>query len=203
MANAKISALTALTGANVEQTADSLAIVDASVTTTKKILVSELAKALQVLATEQASTSGASITFSSIPAWVKKITVQFVGVSTNGTSNWLIQIGDSGGVEATGYLGASTDTTNSTAVTGANYTTGFGLRLANASNVMHGSVTLTLEDSANNTWVASGVLAASNSATCVLIAGSKALSATLDQVVITTVNGTDAFDAGAINILYE
>jgi uncharacterized repeat protein (TIGR02059 family) len=33
--------------------------------------------------------------------------------------------------------------------------------------------------------------------------GAKSLSATLDRVCITTVNGTDTFDAGSINILYE
>ena len=44
MADTKISALTALTGANVDAAADYLAIVDTSVTTTKKILVSELFK---------------------------------------------------------------------------------------------------------------------------------------------------------------
>lgn len=203
MADQKISALTALTGANVEHLADSLAIVDDSAATTKKILFSEVAKALEVLATEQATTSGTSITFSSIPAWVKKITVQFFGVSTNGTSNWLIQVGDSGGVETSGYLGASTDTTNGSAVTGANYTTGFGARLASAANVVHGSVTLTLEDASNNTWIASGVLALSSSASCVFVAGSKSLTAALDRVVITTVNGTDEFDAGAVNVLYE
>lgn len=43
MADTKISALTALTGANVDAAADLLAIVDTGVTTTKKILVSELA----------------------------------------------------------------------------------------------------------------------------------------------------------------
>ena len=46
MANAKISALTALTGTNVDTATDVLPIVDTSVTTTKKILVDELRIAL-------------------------------------------------------------------------------------------------------------------------------------------------------------
>jgi hypothetical protein len=33
--------------------------------------------------------------------------------------------------------------------------------------------------------------------------GSVTLSGTLDRVRITTVSGTDTFDAGSINILYE
>jgi hypothetical protein len=152
--------------------------------------------------TEQASTSGTSIDFTSIPAWVKKITIQFVGVSTNGTSNPLIQIGDSGGVENTGYLGASS-ALSAAAQDANNYTTGFGISSGAAANVLHGSVVLTLEDAANNTWVASGILAFSSAATTAHVAGSKSLSATLDRVRLTTVNGTDEYDAGAVNILYE
>src|SRR3954463_10310757 len=107
MANAKISALTALTGANVDTAADLLAIVDTSATTTKKILIDELRNAIgPVSATKQASTSGTSIDFTSIPTWVKKITVQLTGVSTNGTSPLIIQRGDAGGVEPSGYLGS-------------------------------------------------------------------------------------------------
>jgi len=83
--------------------------------------------------TAQASTSGTSIDFISIPAWVKKITVMFSGVSTNGTSAPLIQIGDSGGIENTGYLGSSTNISSSS-----NYTTGFGILSSVAANVFHG-----------------------------------------------------------------
>jgi hypothetical protein len=36
-----------------------------------------------------------------------------------------------------------------------------------------------------------------------LVSGSKVLSDTLTQVRITTANGTDAFDAGSINIIFE
>ena len=52
--------------------------------------------------TSQASTSGTSIDFTSIPSWVKRITLMFNGVSTNGTSNYQIQIG-SGSVTTSGY----------------------------------------------------------------------------------------------------
>lgn len=202
MADSKISALTALTGANVQQTADSLAIVDNSVTTTKKILVSELAQALEVHGTEQASTSGTSIDFTSIPAWVKRITIMFVGVSTNGTSNVIVQLGDSGGVEATGYLCSTSRIT--TVVSSENSTTGFAISITNsAASTRHGTVTLTMEDSSDFTWVATGVIGHSDTAHTNYMAGSKALSAALDRVRITTVNGTDTFDAGAVNILYE
>ena len=202
MADTKTSDLTALTGATVAQTTDVIPIVDTDATTLKKILVSELAKAIEVLATEQASTSGTSIDFTSIPAWAKRVTVQFVGVSTNGTSVPIVQIGDSGGLETSGYLGAAPQISTSSGTT--NFTTGFGLLNTWISSVIfHGTMVLTLEDATNNTWVAA--LSGSSSASAIAASGggSKSLSAALDRVSITTVNGIDEFDAGAINILYE
>jgi hypothetical protein len=157
-----------------------------------------------VLGTEQATTSGTSIDFTNIPSWAKKIIIQFVGVSTSGTSNLIIQVGDSGGVEDTGYLGATTTLTNGAAIQTANPTNGYGLTAAvAATSVLHGQLTLTVEDAANFTWVASGSVGHSDAASVSCGAGSKSLSAALDRVRITTSGGTDTFDAGAINILYE
>jgi len=51
--------------------------------------------------TAVASTSGTSIDFTGIPSWVKRITVMFDVVSTNGSAIILIQLGDSGGIETT------------------------------------------------------------------------------------------------------
>lgn len=202
MADAKISALAALTGANTDPVNDVFVIVDTSATTDKKIAVAEVAKAMHVMGTEQASTSGTSIDFTGIPAGVKRITIMFVGVSTNGTSHKLIQLGDAGGFEATGYSGASTTLSNGTP-SSTNYTTGFGIESSSASDALHGTITLTLENASAFTWTATGIIAASNGAGTWTSAGSKSLSAELTQVRITTVNGSDAFDAGAINIQYE
>ena len=152
-----------------------------------------------VSGTAVASTSGTSIDFTSIPSWVKRITVMFRGVSTNGASNYLIQIG-AGSVTTSGYLGTSTTVT--TGVGSIAFTTGFGIYNNNgAGNVFHGNVAITLQDS--NNWTASGVLGLSNVAGIQTTAGSLALGGTLDRVRITTVGGTDTFDAGSINILYE
>jgi hypothetical protein len=149
------------------------------------------------LGTPVASTSGTAINFTSIPAGTKRITVMFSLVSTNGTSNMMIQIGDSGGLEATGYTSASI-----TAATSDGETTGF--QVANgigAAELLSGSVRLTLVSSATNTWASSGAL--TNGGTVIVSAGDKSLSAALDRVTITTVAGTDTFDAGVINISYE
>jgi len=152
------------------------------------------------LAAEQATTSGTSKDFLNIPSWVTKIEVNFVGVSTNGTSNLLVQLGDSGGIEPSGYLGAGGAVLTSSATTVANYTTGFGINVTAVASVVHGTLTLTLEDASDFTWVASGSFGRSDTTQVQITGGSKSLSAALDRVRITTVNGTDAFDAGAINI---
>jgi hypothetical protein len=144
--------------------------------------------------------------FLSIPSWVKRITVMFVGVSTSGTSNIMIQIGDSGGVETTGYACNGTSLATSTIGT-ANFTTGFvmGDTASFAAAATHsGWYTLTLQDSTSNAWAGFGMVAAVGQVHNKIGAGSKAVSpGPLDRVRITTVNGTDTFDAGSINILYE
>jgi len=153
--------------------------------------------------TAVASTSGTSIDFTSIPSWVKRITVMFNAVSTNGTSLLQIQIGDSGGVETSGYNSGAATQASATLYT-ANVTTGFVLSVSNdgASSSRHGSYILSKLDGDN--WVGQGNIHESASYTIGYhCAGSKTLSATLDRVRITTVNGTDTFDAGSINILYE
>jgi hypothetical protein len=151
--------------------------------------------------TAVASTSGTSIDFTSIPSWVKRITVMLDAVSTSSTSNWLIQLGDSGGVENTGYISVGTFLGSSTS--GSNYTTGFGLPIGSSTHVEQGLIVLC--NLTGNVWTANGSFAGSGSAAGFIYstAGSKTLSTTLDRVRITTVNGTDTFDAGSVNILYE
>ena len=148
--------------------------------------------------TAQASTSGTSIDFTGIPSWAKRITVMFNGVSTNGTSNLLVQLGDSGGIETTGYVSAANYSTN----TNAPGTAGFFILYAipGAASTFHGCIIFC--NLSGNIWVMNGNMA-DNAERNSSSAGSKTLSDTLDRVRITTVNGTDTFDAGSINILYE
>jgi hypothetical protein len=153
-----------------------------------------------VSGTAVASTSGTSIDFTGIPSWAKRITVMFSGVSTNGTSPVQIQLGDSGGVETTGYLGSATRLGASTLVTN-NYTAGFTILTDAAVLALQGA--LTIANVSGNAWVCSGVLGASGGTSTFVTGSSKTLSDTLTQVRITTVNGTDTFDAGTINIMYE
>lgn len=152
------------------------------------------------LGTEQATTSGTTKDFTGIGSNVKRITINFFGVSKNGTDHYHILLGDSGGFETSGYLGASSSMAGSVATT--NFTAAFGIRDGLATTLMHGTITLTLEDAANNTWVASGVLSSSNASTSFLVSGTKSLSGTLTQVRIKFA-GSNSFDAGALNITTE
>jgi hypothetical protein len=187
--------------ADANVTVDKLA---SNAVTTVKILDANVtpAKLSQplTLSTAQNSTSGTSIDFTSIPDWVKKITIMFSAVSTNGGSNILIQIGDSGGFENTGYSSVGGDSGASLS-----NTTGYILtRLQTASSSMFGHCVLTNIN--GNTWVESSVLSYTDStygSILSLSGGTKTLSDKLDRIRITTVAGTNTFDAGVINIMYE
>jgi len=152
-----------------------------------------------VSGTAVASTSGTSVTFTSIPSWVKRITLMLNGVSTNGTSNPQIQVG-SGSVTTTGYSCVGSVIGVSSAASGS-YTTGFVTRGNQASNVFNGNFVLT--NITGNTWTGSGFFANTVVPETQYTSGAIALSGVLDRIVFTTVNGTDTFDAGSINILYE
>lgn len=154
-----------------------------------------------VSGTAVASTSGTSIDFTGIPSWVKRITVMFNGVSTSGTSPIQVQLGDSGGVETTGYTSGIGGVANSAATSYVTSTSGFLSTVGiAAANISSGLVTICTLGS--NIWTYNSVLS-SNSNINSIGGGVKTLSDTLDRVRITTVNGTDTFDAGTINIMYE
>ena len=194
----------AVTTAKIEDDAVTTAKIDDDAVTTAKILDANVtpAKLSQpyTLATAQASTSGTSIDFTGIPSWAKRITVMFSEVSTSGTNDVLVQLGDAGGIENTGYVSTSNIYNNASGTAGANRTDGFAVYYASSTHLLTGHMLLTKIDA--NSWVSSH---AGKLVTTGVIggAGSKTLSDTLTQVRITTVNGTDTFDAGEINISYE
>lgn len=158
-----------------------------------------------VSGTIQTSTSGTSKDFTGIPSWVRRVTVMFNGVSASGTSGWLVQIGGAS-FETSGYVSSATFTGASSG--GTSSTAGFfALPTAAGSgvNIYTGMVTLALLDSATNTWLHQTVAGLNQSGTIYSVqgGGSKAITGALARVRITTTNGTDTFDAGTINILYE
>ena len=151
-------------------------------------------------ATAVASTSGTSIDFTSIPSWVKRITVIFQGVSTNGSSAYLVRLGTSGGVVTSGYVSSGNQLNPTSSSTSS--TAGFNFVIDSAGYICTGNIVF--NNISSNTWVASYTLSLTGVATGSAVGGGQiALGGTLDRVRITTVNGTDTFDAGSINILYE
>lgn len=150
------------------------------------------------LMTPVATTSGNTHDITGIPAGVRVIIVTLAGVSTSGTSNLAIQIGDSGGIESSSYVsivsdigGSASSTTSAFLVTNS----------ITAATLVTGTVTLTLHNSSTNTWIATGTLI-EDTVSVITMAGRKATSGTLDRIRL-TMAGADTFDAGAINVAYQ
>lgn len=150
--------------------------------------------------TSQATTSGTSFDFTSIPSGTKRITMNFLGVSLDGSDSPLIQIGDSGGIETGSYVSNSIQHLGGGAHSAnASSTSGFIIIQSNATYELTGRLVLELIDSSANTWIATfngfgGVHVTGT--------GSKSLSGTLDRIRLTRA-GSDDFDAGSVNIIYE
>ena len=148
-------------------------------------------------ATAVASTSGTSINFTSIPAWVKRITVMLNVVSTSGTSNLQVQIG-AGSVDTSGYTSV-TQMPGLAATSTAAFLITTQLNTAADTN----SGVMTLVTMGSNIWQETCICRDIGNNVIAYGQGVKTLSGTLDRVRLTTVNGTDTFDAGSVNILYE
>jgi hypothetical protein len=174
---------------------------DQSLVTDGTGVLSFASRSRLVRATAVATTSGTSIDFTSIPSWVRRITVVFTSVSTSGTSPVQIQIGDSGGVETTGYTGTAVAITSSSTLSIASYTSGAVLIGLLTTTVRSGSMVITNID--GNQWQFSSIHTNDDVAFLGWVSAIKTLSATLDRVRLTTINGTDTFDAGLANIIYE
>ena len=67
---------------------------------------------------------------------------------------------------------------------------------------VQGSIVLTLLDASTNTWICNGAAAHYAGNTVANTIGSKSLAGVLDRVQLWA-GGTDTFDAGKINVMYE
>ena len=187
-------------GANITTAAGDSAIVRADTTANMKVVAytkangAPIAAAGWTFAPPQAATSGGSLDFTGIPATVQEIVVLGKDVSLGGTDNLLVQIGDSGGVETTGYTSISGDISNNVSSTA-----GFVIRQGNGANAWSGIMHLLLMDAATNTWIEAhggGINVGTGG-------GNKSLSATLDRVRFTR-SGSDSFDgSGSVTVGYR
>ena len=139
-----------------------------------------------------------------IPTWAKRIIISYIDISTDGTSDYTIQLGTGGVPETTGYIGQTSVLGTSTLTTSV-YNTN-GLTIVNtpaAAGSYSGQVILCLVDASTNTWSCSSSIARTTSTNLNVSAGYKSLAGTLNMIRLTTTGGANTFDAGKVNIQYN
>ena len=156
--------------------------------------------------TAKATTSGSTVDFTGLPNWIKRFTVVLDNVSVTGTDNILIQLGDSGGVETTGYISTTVYTTYAVSppsIGGSGFSSTSGIIVTAGAPQNWPTGSILFDNISGNRWIASGVFNFANLTTTIgYSAGEKTLSDTLDRVRI-TVTGANTFDNGSVNIIYE
>ena len=146
-------------------------------------------------------TTQTSATFTGIPSTAKRVTLVFNGVSTSGTSIPLIRLGTSSGVTASGYV-ATAYGESGAGISSLSTTVGIYFRDGSWVNTINATGAYTCYKLTANIWTITGGWISTSSQ------GGRAtgyvdLGNTLDRILLTTVNGTDTFDAGSINIMWE
>jgi hypothetical protein len=145
--------------------------------------------------------SGTSVDFTSIPAYARKVTLVYNQLSTNGTSDYLIQLGTASSIETSGYLANAV--TVASISTGYSFTTGYGFIISpSAANSYSGVVTFFLVSDASYAWSANG-MGSAGSTTIQFASGGKVLGGVLTRLRVTTSGGANTFDNGTINVFYE
>lgn len=201
-----VIATNAISAASIAANAVDVSEIAANAVTTAKIADANVtpAKLSQplTLATVQTTVAGTEKDFA-IPSWARHIRFMLNGVSLSGTALIRFRLGTSGGIVTTGYLGAGS--VIAAAVATVNQTAGFDIYNSTpaATDVYTGSMEISLLDATNNIWVASGVFTQTAVARTFTTAGQITLASALTTLRITTSNGTDTFDAGSVNILYD
>lgn len=167
-------------------------VIDGNNTSTTGVVNSATAK----------TATGTAVDFTGIPAGIKRITVMFNGVSVSGTSPLMVQLMTGSSTPTTSGYGGVANGYFDSAPLGSTFSAGFKLSNVNAAAyLVSGSMIIT--NVTGNTWSEIAITSTSTTSAIALSSGSVALSAALTGIRITTVNGTDTFDAGSINILYE
>ena len=138
-----------------------------------------------------------------IPSWAKRVTLMLDQVGTTSTGVPIIRLGTTSGIENSSYSSILSNTTASAIATKLSSTTGFEIIAAGLStNRIAGQYVL--NNFEGNVWIITGSM---QPGTTVVgqqfIAGRKTLASTLTRLQVTTTGGTDTFNAGSINIMYE
>lgn len=154
------------------------------------------------------SSGPTNVDFTGIPSWVKRITVMLNAVSISSTTpslTYQLGYGSTPTFETTGYLGNAAGVNSApSAIFATNITTAFVYLngLAAITDTVSGSIVLT--NVSGNIWTSAGTVSRNGNNAMFMSAGSKTISGgALTAIRFTTSSGTDQFDAGSINILYE
>jgi len=131
-----------------------------------------------------------------IPAWANNIRITFYNIAPTTSSIFIIQLGDSGGIETTGYTG----TININGTGAAIAVAGFPATGASTTNAAYGSYTLTKVD-AGATWAIDGGVGFASSNAFAATYGSKSLSGVLTTLRVKTLDGSN-FASGTIGVSY-
>jgi hypothetical protein len=155
------------------------------------------------LGTAVASTSGTAIDFTNIPSWVKRITLMLDGVSTSAAGIPTIRIGTASGIENTGYIAAVSAIGTSTCATQSGVVSGFELVTTGLATYTYAGQYI-LTNITGNIWILTGSLHVGGvTASQQFTSGRKTVASILTRLQLTTTGGTDTFDAGTVNIMYE
>jgi len=163
---------------------------------------SDLAAGATVISrdTAKATTSGLAVEFTGIPSWARRVTLLVNGISTNGTSDILVQLGTGGVPTTSGYNGSSVFAWGSGIVP---VTSTAGIPIFNNAASYNHYGELVFTNIGGNTWLASGQFVSSGTAGAIVSGGVVTLAGALNYLRVVSANGTAAFDAGQINLLYE
>lgn len=173
-------------------------VADASITRAK------LGESVISLSDAQATQNGTYKDFSGIPSWARRVVLLLYGVSTNGASDILIQLGGASPVTS-GYINGQSTFAWGSGILNTTSTAGIPIYNNSATYVWSGRVVMELLEPGLNNWVVTATL--NNTVTSpamVISSGIAALGANvLAMVRITTASGTPALDAGYASISWE
>lgn len=177
--------------------------IQAGTDTTRAITPAGLRGGALVLGTPQIPSGVNSIKFTGIPSWIKRVTILFDRVSSNGTELLTVKIFTAASAAASIYRSGAMNGSSS----GINFETSFAHFILEPTNAAGASVersgSMVLETLDGNLWSARSILYADTKGIVSTSAGRAYLSAALGEIEIAW-TGSDQFDAGgAINILYE
>jgi len=133
--------------------------------------------------------------FTGIPADVRQVTVMFDELSISGNDDLLIQLGDSSGIETSGYISRSVWTNASES------TAGMIIRGTSSAYKWTGTMTFTRVHTSNKFLQTHTLIDTANNGQRIG-AGSKTLSGELTQLKVKP-SGSNTFDGGSVSITWS